>query len=274
MENKFHGQFGEVLVIKDLFDDFDIPKTCIEFGAYDGITNSNTYFFWEKKDFKALLIEPDQELFKVLEKNANKNCTLVNKSITTGKSLNKIIKEYKFKKNIGLLSIDIDSNDLEIFKQIDHSSTFIVIIEFNNQFPVWVDYSDPEGIIAFRHSALSILRFASKAGYQLLDSKGANLILINNKNITLPKNYLKNNLESCFDYREQKRACKDIRIVGSKFTTNAKIFTQKPTTLLRIKRFFMQLILVVNYFLRGKKIPSMKIPIECKQKILDAGLFI
>ena len=91
MENKFHGQFGEVLVIKDLFDDFDIPKTCIEFGAYDGITNSNTYYFWKKKDFKALLIEPNQELFKVLLKNANKNCTLVNKSITTGKSLNKII---------------------------------------------------------------------------------------------------------------------------------------------------------------------------------------
>jgi len=274
MKNIFHGQFGEVLVIKDLFDDFDIPKTCIEFGAYDGTTNSNTYYFWKKKGFEALLIEPNQELFKVLEKNSNKNCTLVNQSVTTGKNLNKIIKEYKFNKKIGLLSIDIDSNDLEIFKQIDHSSTFIVIIEFNNQFPVWVDYSDPKGIIAFRHSALAILRFASKVGYKLLDSKGANLILINNKNLILPKNYLKNNLENCFDYIEQKRVCKDIRIIGSKFTTNAKVFIKKPTILLRIKKFFIQMILVINYFLRGKKIPSSKIPIECKKKILDAGLFM
>ena len=73
MENKFHGQFGEVLVIKDLFDDFDIPKTCIEFGAYDGITNSNTYYFWKKKGFKALLIMHGEDDFLISPKEAELN---------------------------------------------------------------------------------------------------------------------------------------------------------------------------------------------------------
>ena len=99
-------------------------------------------------------------------------------------------------------SIDIDSNDLEIFKLVDHSSTFIVIIEFNNQFPVWVDYEDPNDCIIFRHSALAVINFATKKGYKLLDVRGANLILINDKNLTLPNDFYPENLQACFDYKE------------------------------------------------------------------------
>ena len=44
-----YGQFDEVKVIKKLCEKNNFPKTCIEFGAYDGITNSNTYYFWKKR---------------------------------------------------------------------------------------------------------------------------------------------------------------------------------------------------------------------------------
>ena len=74
---------------------------------------------------------------------------------------------------------------------------------------------------------------------------------------------LKHDVKSISIY---KKACNDIRIVGSKFTTNAKVFTQKPTILLRIKRFFMQMILIVNYFLRGKKIPEGKFQLNAKKR--------
>ena len=47
-----YGQFNEVKVIKKIIEKYDLPKTCIEFGAYDGITNANTYYFWKKKGFK------------------------------------------------------------------------------------------------------------------------------------------------------------------------------------------------------------------------------
>ena len=157
-----YGQFNEVKIIKKIYEKYDFPKTCIEFGAYDGITNANTFYFWKKKGFKSLLIEADPNLFKLLEKNANQNCIVVNDFVSRKNSLNKIIKKYNFPNKIGILSIDIDSNDLEIFKKIDHSSTFIVIIEFNNQFPVWVDYEDPNDCIIFRHSALAVINFAKK----------------------------------------------------------------------------------------------------------------
>ena len=268
------GQFGEVNVIKELFEKFNIPKTCVEFGAYDGITNSNTYYFWKNKGFKALLIEPDKHLFSLLKKNVNDNCTLLNQFVSIENNLPQIIKKTKFSKKIGLLSIDIDSNDLEIFKFIDHSSTYVVIIEFNNQFPVWVDYNDPKGLVVFRHSALAVLKYASKNGYKLFDVRGPNIILVNNNNLKLPAKYFPHSLEECFDYDEQNRVCFDERIIGSKFTTNAKIFTQKPNLFLKIKKLFSQYSLALNYFLRGKKIPNNNIPKECEKKILDSGLYL
>ena len=269
-----YGQFNEVKIIKRIYEKYDFPKTCIEFGAYDGITNANTFYFWKKKGFKSLLIEADPNLFKLLEKNANQNCIIVNDFVSRKNSLKKIIKKYNFPNKIGILSIDIDSNDLEIFKKVDHSSTFIVIIEFNNQFPVWVDYEDPNDFIIFRHSALAVINFASKKGYKLLDVRGPNLILVNEKNLSLPDEVYPDNLESCFDYGEQKKSCKDIRIIGSKFTTNAKVFSQKPNFILRLKKYLFQLVVVINYSLRQKPIPSNKIPECCKKKILESGLYI
>ncbi len=269
-----YGQFNEVKILNKLTKSFNIPKTCIEFGAHDGITNSNTFYFWKKKKYSALLIEPDLKLFTILKKNANSLCTLVNEFVSKENNLNKIIKKYKFPKKIGILSIDIDSNDLEIFRQVDHSSTFIVLIEFNNQLPVWVDYEDPEGCIVFRHSALAVLNFAMKKGYKLLDVKGANLILINHNNLYLPESFYPKKIEDCFDYEEQARACKDIRIIGSKFTTNAKIFSIKPNIFLRVKKYCFQINVIINYFLRRKPLPSNDIPESCKKRIIKSGLYL
>ena len=137
-----------------------------------------------------------------------------------------------------------------------------------------MDYEDPSDCIIFRHSALAVTDFANKNGYKLLDVKGSNLILVNINNLTLRDIQFPNKLEDCFDFEEQKRACKDIRIIGSKFTTNAKVFSQKPSILLRLKKFILQLTVVINYTLRRKPIPSNKIPENCKKKILDAGLYM
>ena len=110
-----YGQFNEVKVIKRIYEKYYLPKTCIEFGAYDGITNANTFYFWKNKGFKSLLIEADPNLFKLLEKNANQNCIIVNDFVSRKNSHNKFIKKYNYPKKIGILSIDKDSNDIQIF---------------------------------------------------------------------------------------------------------------------------------------------------------------
>ena len=48
-----YGQFDEVKLILKIPKLDIIPKTCIEFGAYDGITNSNTFYFWKKENFQS-----------------------------------------------------------------------------------------------------------------------------------------------------------------------------------------------------------------------------
>ncbi len=277
MMTNFNGQFGEISFIKNFIDDNKknlIPKTCVEFGAYDGISNSNTIYFWKKKQYKSLLIEPNLDLFNKLKKNTDnyKNCITVNEYITPKNNLNSIIKKYNFPREIGVLSIDIDSNDLEVFRSLNHSTTHIVIIEFNNQLPVWSDYEDPKGYVVFRHSALATLKTAEKLGYVLLACKGPNLILANKNNLSFKK-IRKINLIDCFDYDAQNKACKDSRIIGSKFTTNAKAFSVKPNFFLKIKKYFYQLILIVNYSLRQKKIPSSKIPDIVRKKLEKSGLY-
>ena len=42
-------QYMSLLILKNIINKFHIPKTYIEFGAYDRITNENTFYFWKKK---------------------------------------------------------------------------------------------------------------------------------------------------------------------------------------------------------------------------------
>lgn len=268
------SQFGERELINKLLQTYTVPKTCVEFGAYDGKTNSNTYHLWAQENFKAVLIESDPDLFAQLQKNVAPHCIVEQAFVTTQNPLDKILNRIGFDEEIGVLSIDIDSNDLEIFEQVDHTKTHIVIIEFNQQIPHWCSYRDPPGTVCFRHSARITMERALALGYGVVDCIGTNMILMNARKAELPQSYLTPNLEAIYDYKEQKRACKDVRIIGSKFTTNAKVFSVKPTPYLRLKAKIKQLNLALNYSKRGKKVPSQTISDECAKRLVAAGLYL
>jgi len=71
----FYGQHGEDIYIKSLFPK-DFVGTCIEVGAYDGKSLSNTYHF-EELGWKCLCIEPISSAFEVcksIRKQAVKCC--------------------------------------------------------------------------------------------------------------------------------------------------------------------------------------------------------
>jgi 6-pyruvoyl-tetrahydropterin synthase len=125
-----YGQFDEVRIIKKIYEDYDLPKTCIEFGAYDGITNSNTYYFWNKKGFRSLLIEPDPNLYELLEKNSNQNCTVINDFVSVKNSLNKIIKKYNYK-------IIVNKNNfykIELQQNLPTVDFYFATVNKNNDF--------------------------------------------------------------------------------------------------------------------------------------------
>ena len=66
----FYGQFGEDRYISQFFDD-SYKGLCIDIGAYDGISGSNTYYF-EQNSWISLCIEPNPESFD--------NCNAIRKN--------------------------------------------------------------------------------------------------------------------------------------------------------------------------------------------------
>ena len=57
----FYGQFLEDKYLSKFFDK-EYKGTCVDVGAYDGISGSNSYFF-EKNGWDCLCIEPVPESF-------------------------------------------------------------------------------------------------------------------------------------------------------------------------------------------------------------------
>src|SRR5262245_20702181 len=85
------------------------PKTCLEVGAGDGFTLSNTHTLWSELGWRALLIEADPRGAQVINERAlgAKQITVVQAMITaTGlKSLDAIAKRVNFPRELGVLSL-------------------------------------------------------------------------------------------------------------------------------------------------------------------------
>ena len=63
---KSYSQYNEDLLLKSIFN--NKSGICVEVGANDGITLSNTLFF-EKLGWKCILVEPDPDLYKLIQLN-------------------------------------------------------------------------------------------------------------------------------------------------------------------------------------------------------------
>ena len=62
--NKIYSQFGEDGIINEILNrigENNIDKWCVEFGARDGISDSNTYNLIKNNNYKAVLIEGDKK---------------------------------------------------------------------------------------------------------------------------------------------------------------------------------------------------------------------
>lgn len=143
----------------------------VEFGAIDGITNSNTYYFEKFLGWDGILAEPAKKWHKKLKYNRNvhietdcvfKESNLALEFIETGKwkggntlikyinsdnkkrivsekylvrtiSLNDLLDKYKAPKHIEFISIDTEGSELEIISSFNFSeySFSIICIEHN-----------------------------------------------------------------------------------------------------------------------------------------------
>lgn len=180
----FYSQFGEDKILSNYFDR-NYKGVCVEVGAYDGISGSNTYHF-EQKGWKCLCIEPipesfikcksirnhtinccvsdyekDSIEFTVVRLNDNNTSAISSLNIDTRlieshyslitniekinvnvKTLNTILREINFPKDIDFISIDTENTELDVLKGIDFNvyNIKLLIIENNFNEPMIEEY--------------------------------------------------------------------------------------------------------------------------------------
>lgn len=199
-KNKYsqNGEDGIIEIILSKLNIHNFDKClCVEFGAWDGKLYSNTFNLVEKGS-NAIYIEGDKQRFKDLLLTCLKfpKITPINTYVSRYKfrenSIDSILKKYSVPKDFDILSIDIDSFDLDVWESMEDYNPKIVIIEINS--------SIPNGILARHNSKIlgnsftSTLKVGEKKNYTAVCHTG-NLIFIRNdlvKNIQLPKKFLDN----------------------------------------------------------------------------------
>ena len=106
--------------------------------------------------------------------------------------LDVILKKTKIDKNFDILSIDIDSYDLAVWKSLKNYSPKIVIIEINSSIPPGIEQIHSSNKVG--NSFSSTVNFAKKKGYELVCHTG-NCIFIKKRylnKLKFKKKYIKN----------------------------------------------------------------------------------
>lgn len=140
-KNKIVSQNGEDGVIEEIIKRLNLTDLwCCEFGAWDGMHLSNTFHLVQTKNAKVVMIEGDQEKFldlrKTQQKYPNQIIALnhfVDHLAGSNNSLDNILSKTNIPKNFDILSIDIDSYDLDVWESLKNYKPKLVIIEINNE---------------------------------------------------------------------------------------------------------------------------------------------
>jgi len=173
-----YSQNGEDGVIKEIFKRLKISDGYVcEFGAFDGRHLSNTFNILEENfNFKSILIESNKDYYERCVENVKDHDAIVlNKTIsseTDGEnSLNSILENLNIddlSKKLKLISIDVDGEDYNIWKNLTSFFPDVVIVEIESSFPIGSD----EDL-----SITKMTNLGKKKGYELVCHTG-NLIFV------------------------------------------------------------------------------------------------
>jgi len=193
-ENSVFSQFGEDGVIEQIFEIIEPgPMFCVEFGAYDGIINSNMRNLILNHGWSSYQIEGNPDRAAQLAKNYkdHPNVKTQHAWVWPG-NVEILFEEAGVPKDLDLLVIDIDSNDYYVWRAIRDFRPKVVMIEMNAFFPppqlMVIDYHPMnywDGTYYIGASIQSLYELGKKKGYELIYqlSKGPNVIFVDEKYI-------------------------------------------------------------------------------------------
>jgi len=165
----------------------------LEIGVQSGL-ECNSAHLAKNCSWDGWMIEGDAKLAKLAQEHYdNHPCTWtrdirVISAFVTRENINSIIKEHQIPENIDLLSIDIDGNDLWIWKEINVIKPRLVIIEYNASFgpdlSVTIPYKSEFVIEGAYHGASlrALVKVGKQKGYRFIgcNSTGVNAFFVRN----------------------------------------------------------------------------------------------
>jgi len=158
------SQKGQDSFIDYTFEELGVTnKYFVEFGAADGIKDSNTFFLRKSKGWNGLLLDCQYE---------NKEINL-HKRILTKSNIASVFSEFYVPENFDFLSVDIDGNDFWLLNEIlkKYSPRMIMVetnVRFNPEADLVQKYNDDwywTGSGWYGCSPRAMAKMAAKHGY-------------------------------------------------------------------------------------------------------------
>ncbi|MGR4001160.1 MAG: FkbM family methyltransferase [Alphaproteobacteria bacterium] len=178
---KIYSRTGEDGILVEIFHRLGIERGIFcEFGAWDGVNISNCRALFDA-GWRGTFIEADAERFRKLEENyadhKDRILTLNHFIDREGENSLDVIFGRNDITELDLLSIDIDGDDLAVWRSLTVLRPRVVIIEYNHTIPFDVRYENPLGR-QHGNDAFSILEHAESMEYDLIGFVEHNLIFI------------------------------------------------------------------------------------------------
>lgn len=176
VEFQVFSQFGDDGIIQYLVGKLPIHhKTFIEFGV-ENYREANTRFLLVNNYWSGMVIDGSMENIAQIKREqmyAFYDLRAVQHFITK-ENINDILSASGFRKDIGLLSIDIDGNDYWVWDAIQHMNPSVIITEYNSLFGYENAYTIPynPGFIRGRKTPFNFYGTSLKAAYLLAKKRG------------------------------------------------------------------------------------------------------
>lgn len=175
-----YSQHGEDGILAELFSRLGTQHGYfVEFGAWDGKHLSNCYALLER-GWRGCYVEGDPDRFNDLvasiqDPEVKRICRFV--APDGEDSLDQILDTAGAPSIVDLLSIDVDGDDLAIWRGLQRYRARCVVIEYNPTIPFDTRFENPLGR-NWGNSARSIMELATEMGYKLVAYTNTNLILV------------------------------------------------------------------------------------------------
>jgi hypothetical protein len=158
-------------------------RWCVEFGAWDGVFESNTRNLITNDGYSAVLIESDPARYADLLRHNQDDSKVVPVHASVGwsepDSLDALLTKTPVPIAFDLLSIDIDGNDYHVWGAVSRYRPKLVCVEYNPTIPTGVRFVQRRDHAVNQGSSLSSLNdLAMSKRYELIATSAVNAFFI------------------------------------------------------------------------------------------------